>query len=107
MHNQVLCGMVPYWEITSEPVVIDAIINGKWPQKPEEVESLGFTIELWAMVEQCWSVNVNTRPDVKTMLSHISRGVRIMASEDFTPSSLSYVTVFPSVDSLNSSFSLV
>ena len=69
---QVLCGNAPYWEITNEPAVINAIINGEKPQKPEAMEKLGFTDELWGLIERCWSVDASARPDVRTMLSHLN-----------------------------------
>ncbi|KAF9644350.1 kinase-like protein [Thelephora ganbajun] len=69
---EVLCGNAPYWEIENELIVMNTITNGGRPQKPEAAESLGFTNELWRIVEQCWSVDTNTRPDVRTMLSHLN-----------------------------------
>ena len=72
MYLQVLCGNAPYWEITNEPAVINTIINGEKPQKPEAMEKLGFTVELWGLIERCWSVDASARPDVRTVLSHLN-----------------------------------
>jgi len=47
-------------------------MDGGRPQKPEAAESLGFTNELWGIVEQCWSADASTRPDVETVLSHLN-----------------------------------
>lgn len=47
-------------------------MNGEQPQRPDDAESLGFTDELWKVVEQCWSVDANLRPCVETMLSHLN-----------------------------------
>ncbi|KAF9643107.1 kinase-like protein [Thelephora ganbajun] len=69
---EVLRGNAPYWEITNENVVVNIIMNGGRPQKPEAAESLGFTKELWKIVEQCWSADASTRPDVRTVLSHLN-----------------------------------
>jgi len=70
---EVLCGNPPFWEITNGGAVINAIMNDRRPQKPEAAESLGFTNELWEIVERCWSVDAGARPDVRTLLSHLNR----------------------------------
>ena len=70
--HQVLCGKTPYWEITNEAGVMLAIPRGDRPQKPEAMENLGFTNQLWELVEQCWSVDIGARPDVRTVLSHLN-----------------------------------
>ncbi|KAF9643193.1 kinase-like protein [Thelephora ganbajun] len=69
---EVLCGNAPYRDITNEFAVINTIMNGGRPQKPEAAENLGFTNELWRIVEQCWSVDISTRPDVRAVLSHLN-----------------------------------
>ena len=73
MYHQVLCGKVPYWEISNEIAVMRAITDGGRPQKPEAMENLGFTNQLWGLIEQCWLVDASARPDVRAMLSHLSR----------------------------------
>ena len=72
VYHQVLCGEVPYWEITNEAGVMLAITRGDRPQKPEAMENLGFTNQLWELVEQCWSADTSARPDVRTILSHLN-----------------------------------
>ena len=47
-------------------------MNGEQPRKPEAMESLGFTDELWGIVERCWSADAGARPDVRTVLSHLN-----------------------------------
>jgi len=71
-YHQVLCGKTPYWEITNEAAVMLAIPRGDRPHKPEAVENLGFTNQLWELVEQCWSADTGARPDVRTVLSHLN-----------------------------------
>ena len=72
MHRWVLCGIAPFGEITNEAAVINTVINGGQPKKPETMENLGFTNELWGLIEQCWSVDVSTRPDVGAVLSYLN-----------------------------------
>ena len=49
-----------------------AIPNSDRPQKPEAMENLGFTDQLWELVKQCWSANTSARPDVRTVISHLN-----------------------------------
>ena len=71
-YRQVLYGNVPYWDITNEGGVINAIMNGQRPQKPEAAESLGFTSGVWGIVQRCWSADAGARPDVRTVLSYLN-----------------------------------
>lgn len=70
--HQVLCGKAPYWKISNEAMVMNTITNGGRPQKPEDVENLECINELWGIIEQCWSVDADIRPDVRTVLSHLN-----------------------------------
>jgi len=44
--------------LTQTPVLSGATLGGQWPRKPEAVENLGFTDELWSMVERCRQENL-------------------------------------------------
>lgn len=70
--HQVLCGKAPYWKISNEVMVMNTITNGGRPQKPEDLENLESINELWGIIEQCWSVDATTRPDVRTVLSYLN-----------------------------------
>ena len=72
VYHQVLYGKAPYWEMTNEAAVITAIMRGDRPPKPEAMENLGLTDQLWELVEQCWSADTSARPDVRTVLSHLN-----------------------------------
>jgi hypothetical protein len=56
--------------------VINAIMNGDRPRKPEAVGRFGFTDELWESIQRCWSVDASARPDVGTILFHLDRATR-------------------------------
>jgi serine/threonine protein kinase len=71
-YDQVLCGNPPYWEITNSWAVTIAITEGDRPKRPEAAETLGFTKELWRIVQRCWLVDPSSRPDVRTILSHLN-----------------------------------
>ena len=71
VHRQVLCGKVPYAgcrrNITLE------ILGGVRPSKPDAAVTLGFTDELWWIVKCCWLKDHRARPDVKAVLTHLTR----------------------------------
>ena len=52
----------------SETDVLVGVLGGDRPQKPEAAESLGFTDELWSMLERCWEDDRDERPEVGEVL---------------------------------------
>jgi hypothetical protein len=46
-----------------------AITGGTRPRKPEGAKHLGFSDELWRIVELCWLEDRNARPCVEEILS--------------------------------------
>ena len=72
MIRQVLSGNSPYWDITNEDWLMYAITEGYRPKKPEASESLGFTNVLWKTVQLCWLADASSRPDVRSVLSHLN-----------------------------------
>ena len=46
-----------------------AITEGVRPEKPERAKRLGFSDELWRMVELCWLEDRSARPSVEDILS--------------------------------------
>ena len=49
-------------------VAVRSVLEGGRPQKPGAADNLGFTDELWNMVEHCWQVHRNERPNVGEIL---------------------------------------
>ena len=66
---KVLCGHHPFLEIQSDILVVSAIMEGVRPEEPERAEHLGFSSELWGVVELCWLEDRNARPRVEDILS--------------------------------------
>ena len=67
-----LCGHHPYDEIQSDIMVVNEIMEGVRPKKPEGAKHLGFSNELWRTVEQCWLEDRNARPSVEEILSRLN-----------------------------------
>ena len=70
---------MPYLRVVSE------ILEGRRPQKPEAAESLGFTDELWSMIERCWREEPDERPEVKEMLDCLERGAQTWDTRPLPP----------------------
>ena len=56
-------------------LAIMKILEGGRPQKPRDAENLGFTNELWSMVERCWRENRGERPNVGEILRCLESAV--------------------------------
>ena len=67
--NQVLCGSIPFRDLTNSSMIVLEISKGTRPEKPEDVASFGFTGKLWEIVERCWSADKDARPTLEAVLS--------------------------------------
>ncbi|KAG0700974.1 kinase-like domain-containing protein [Suillus ampliporus] len=65
---QVLSGRRPYFEMTSETLVIVAKSRGTPPKRPTQP---AINDVYWCYVERCWSSCVKTRPLVNDVLDYI------------------------------------
>jgi hypothetical protein len=52
-------------------MVVNEIMEGVRPKKPEGAKRLGFTDKLWRTVELCWLEDRNARPGVEEILSYL------------------------------------
>lgn len=66
---EVLCGYYPFIEIENNILLLESITNGVRPKKPEGAARLGFSNELWMIVERCWRENRDERPIVEEILN--------------------------------------
>jgi len=65
---EVLCGHCPYVEHHLDSLVVNAVIEGVRPEKPEMAKRLGFSEEIWWLVKSCWSPDRNSRSRVEEIL---------------------------------------
>ena len=70
--RQVLCGTIPFFDLWSPYEIMEGIMKGERPAKPENATSLGFTAVLWEIVERCWSADTDARPTLQAVLSCLS-----------------------------------
>jgi len=73
--TQVLCGHHPYLEFQSDILAVNAIVEGVRPMKPDGAKQLGFSDELWRIVELSWMEDRNARPGVGDILSSLNGAV--------------------------------
>jgi hypothetical protein len=64
---QVLTGMTPFGKLTG-PEVVFKVLGGERPSKPQDALNLGFSDEVWRLVEGCWQTEPEDRPTVKSVL---------------------------------------
>jgi len=70
---EVLTGQVPF-SSCDDFTVMEKVIGGERPKKPQGPEAMWFTDDLWGMLEQCWSPQPEARPTAEAILEHLKRG---------------------------------
>ena len=83
MIPKVLCGHHPFLEIQSEILVTNEIMEGVRPKEPERTERLGFSSELWRIVELCWLEDRDARPCVEDVLSCLNDATAFWYMREF------------------------
>ena len=56
-------------------MAVNAIVEGVRPRKPEGAKRLGFSEELWRMVELCWLEDRDERPGIEDIFSCLNGAV--------------------------------
>ena len=67
---QVLTGLRPFHRLHAYTPV-PAILRGERPGKPLDAESLGFSHELWDLLQLCWDESTSTRPTAQQLLDYM------------------------------------
>jgi len=64
-------------------LAVHAITEGVRPKKPEAAKRLGFSDELWKIVELCWLEDRNARPGVKEIHSCLNGAAAFWYMKEF------------------------
>ena len=64
-------------------MVVNEIMDGVRPKKPEGAKVLGFSNELWGTVELCWQEDRDARPVVEDILSSLTDAAALWYMRDF------------------------
>ena len=65
---EVLSGQVPFTEDRSDFMAVQKILDGVHPERPQGVEGMRFTDELWGMLQRCWLSRPAHRPTAEGVL---------------------------------------
>ena len=65
---EVFTGELPFGDVRHETATL-MIALGKRPDKPFEVESRGFTTDMWKFTQRCWCQNPTKRPDIEALVN--------------------------------------
>jgi len=67
---QVLTGGIPLPGVRDSAVGYH-VLRGERPRQPEDPLVIGFSDSLWAFTERCWDVEMESRPKVKEVVTHL------------------------------------
>ncbi|KAF9780739.1 kinase-like domain-containing protein, partial [Thelephora terrestris] len=64
---EVLSGRRPFYhyEDCNSYSIIEKVLNGEHPQRPQGPEGTWFTNDIWSILERCWETNPADRPKVE------------------------------------------
>jgi hypothetical protein len=64
-------------------MVVNEILEGVRPKKPEGAKLLGFSNELWRTVGLCWLEDRNARPSAEDIISSLNEATAFWYMRDF------------------------
>ena len=62
---------------------MNAIMEGGRPGKPQGAARLGFSNELWRVIELCWSEDRNARPGIEGITSCLNEATAFWCMREF------------------------
>ena len=72
---EVLSSKDPFHEFEESgfTLMMNVIIKGNLPGRPQGAEGVWFTDDVWGLLELCWSRNPANRPTAGVILEHFER----------------------------------
>jgi hypothetical protein len=64
-------------------MVVNEILEGVRPKKPDGAKRLGFSNELWRTVGLCWLEDRNARPSAEDIISSLNEATAFWYMRDF------------------------
>ena len=64
---EVLSGKVPF-ATSPDFIVMRKVVDGEHPERPEGVQGLWFTDDLWEMLDRCWVTQPKSRLSIEAVL---------------------------------------
>ncbi|KAF9646799.1 kinase-like protein [Thelephora ganbajun] len=72
---EVLSGKTPFTPL-KDLIVMQKVIEGERPARPEGAEGEWFTDDLWQMLNLCWATRLESRPNIGAVLECLERAPR-------------------------------
>lgn len=69
---EVLSGKVPF-ATSVDVIVMRKVVEGEHPERPEGVQGLWFTDDLWEMLNRCWATQPKRRPSIVAISECLER----------------------------------
>ena len=69
---EVFSGQPPFAS-DKDFIVIQKVMGGEHPGRPEGLEGAWFTDDLWGMLELCWATQPENRPSVEAVLERLEQ----------------------------------
>lgn len=69
---EVLSGKVPF-ATSVDVIVMRKVVEGDHPERPEGVQGLWFTDDLWGMLSRCWATQSKMRPSIGVVSEYLER----------------------------------
>ena len=69
---EVLSGELPFPSYV-DYIVIAKVLEGERPERPQGLEGMWFTDDMWSVLEHCWEPVPGNRPSVPQVLQSLKR----------------------------------
>ena len=81
---EVLSGQVPF-ALLKVLIAIREVIMGGRPQRPEGMDGVWFTDDVWEVVNLCWEAQPERRPSIETVFECLERASETWKSPPLQP----------------------
>jgi hypothetical protein len=70
---QVFTSKTPFFLIQNDVMVLHKVLNGERPPKPVDCENVGFTDELWDLMQRGWAAEPESRASLVDFIQVLGR----------------------------------
>ena len=96
---EVLSGHLPFYQFANR-VISGKILRGDRPERPQGIEGVWFTDEIWEILVSCWTAQPEIRPSIEDVLQCLRR-----ASGSWKPPSPQLLAILSTASSLTQELS--
>ena len=72
---EVLTGNVPFHSHNWQPEICLMVLRGERPDRPQKVEGLWVTDDVWRVLEHCWRPKKDDRPGIANVLQRLQEWI--------------------------------